>query len=161
MAYSPFVTLCTAPYSSSRFPPRTQRLTVPCAVRRSERNAHMHVEVCYCWSHRSIFWSAVFWDVMKGSGKSLSVTLFLLSQLSVCTNKHKDRPPQLVSTITSSVTVSILWTATSPGQCSDLPLRFQKCSEPSAVGVEFSCCNCSCCFLFDATVTFQRTVLGI
>ena len=44
----------------------------------------------------------------------------------------------LVITSTSSVTVCILWTATSPGQCFDPLLRFYKCSKPSAMDVEFS-----------------------
>jgi hypothetical protein len=126
----------------------------------------MRVEMCHCWSQRFIFWSAVFRDVTKGSGKSLSRSHplrdgSLQSRCSVshncqavCTSKHKERPPPLVST-------STLWTATSPGQCSDRPLRFQKCSKLTAVGVEFSWCCCTCCFLFDATVTFKHTVPGL
>jgi hypothetical protein len=74
---------------------------------------------------------AVFWDVTQGSGNTLprsdlrisrrkpAITLFLLSQLSVCARKQNQTAPPLVTFSNSNVTISKLWTAPTPCQSFD------------------------------------------
>jgi len=162
MACSPFVILCNATYSSLRSPPRTGQHSVPWVVRRSERSGPavskcVTVEFTVFSSHpRSsgmLRRVVVLTKISSTSRQKPTITLFILSQLSFCTKEtqgkttttghHQRQQRYGFHFLDCLISWSMLWPP-----ASFLELQWAFCSGR----------RIQLMLLFDATVTFQRTV---